>query len=266
MTEIKNHTFVLCAYKESQFLEECVQSLLAQTVKSKILISTSTPNDHIKGIAEKYNLPLYINEGETGITGDWNFAVSCADTKYITIAHQDDVYDPPYAETLLSKMENDKHPIIAFSEYFEIRNGKRVYKNKLLKIKRLMNVPFRMFKKSRFVRRRVLSLGTSICCPAVTFSDEALKDFKFDKQFKFTCDWDAWERLSKKKGSFLYTKKPLMGHRIHEESETTNLTQNGLRSSEEYMMFKRYWITPFAKLIARLYSKGADSNDLSKEK
>ena len=58
MTETKNHTFVLCAYKESQFLEECVQSLLAQTVKSKILISTSTPNDHIKGIAEKYNLPL----------------------------------------------------------------------------------------------------------------------------------------------------------------------------------------------------------------
>ena len=57
-----------------------------------------------------------------------------------------------------------------------------------------------------------------------------------------------------------------MGHRIHEESETTNLTQNGLRSSEEYMMFKRFWITPFAKLIARLYSKGADSNDLSKEK
>ena len=60
MTEIKNHTFVLCAYKESQFLEECVQSLLAQTVKSKILISTSTPNDHIKGIAEKYNLPFIL--------------------------------------------------------------------------------------------------------------------------------------------------------------------------------------------------------------
>lgn len=266
MNEVKIHTFALCAYKESQFLEECVKSLLSQTIESEIYISTSTPNEHIRAIAEKYNLPLYINEGEAGITGDWNFACSLAKTKYVTIAHQDDVYDPTYAEELVSRLEKAKRPIIAFSEYFEIRNGERVYKNKLLKIKRLMNFPFRLFKKSKFVRRRVLSFGDSICCPAVTFYSEHLKDFKFDNQFKFSCDWDAWERLSRKKGSFVYTKKPLMGHRIHEESETTNLTQSGVRATEEFTMLCRFWPKWIAKIIAKPYSKGADSNDLSKEK
>lgn len=266
MLENVNHTFAVCAYKESDYLEECVQSLLAQTVKSKIFISTSTPNEHISAIAQKYNLPVFVNHGEAGITGDWNFAVSNANTKYVTIAHQDDTYDPAYAEEIIKKMEKAKKPIIAFSEYFEIRNAQRVYKNKLLRIKRLMNFGFRISKKSRFIRRRVLSLGCSICCPAVTYNAEVFADFKFDKQFKFTCDWDAWERLSKRKGSFLYIKRALMGHRIHEESATTEITQSGRRFTEEYTMLRRFWPAFIAKMYAKPYAKAADSNDLEKNK
>ena len=41
------HTYVVCAYKESPFLEECIQSLERQTVSSSILISTAMPNQHI---------------------------------------------------------------------------------------------------------------------------------------------------------------------------------------------------------------------------
>ena len=39
-----NHTFAICAYKESPYLEECITSLMEQTVKSEIFIATSTPN------------------------------------------------------------------------------------------------------------------------------------------------------------------------------------------------------------------------------
>ena len=44
------HTFVICAYKESAFLEECILSLKKQTVRSNILIATSTPNKYIDDI------------------------------------------------------------------------------------------------------------------------------------------------------------------------------------------------------------------------
>ncbi len=30
---LKNHTFVICAYKESPYLEECIQSLMNQRIK-----------------------------------------------------------------------------------------------------------------------------------------------------------------------------------------------------------------------------------------
>ena len=61
------HTFAICAYKESSYLEDCIKSVLKQKVKSNILIATSTPNEHIKGLAEKYGLPLYINEVLTSL-------------------------------------------------------------------------------------------------------------------------------------------------------------------------------------------------------
>ena len=50
----EDHTWLVCAYQSSSYLESCVQSLLNQTVKSRIQISTATPNDHIRQIADKY--------------------------------------------------------------------------------------------------------------------------------------------------------------------------------------------------------------------
>ena len=51
-----NHTFAICAYKESKYLEECILSVLNQTIKSNVIICTSTPNDYIKRLAEKYKI------------------------------------------------------------------------------------------------------------------------------------------------------------------------------------------------------------------
>lgn len=59
---IPSHMFVVCAYKESPYLESCIKSVLNQSVKTKVAISTGTPNDYIRKIAEKYQLPLWVNE------------------------------------------------------------------------------------------------------------------------------------------------------------------------------------------------------------
>lgn len=37
------HTFVVLAYKESSYLEECIKSVLNQKYPSKVVIATSTP-------------------------------------------------------------------------------------------------------------------------------------------------------------------------------------------------------------------------------
>ena len=90
---MNDHTFAICAYKESEYLEECIKSLKNQTVSTNIILATSTPNDYISGLCSKYNIEMFVNNGEHGITQDWNFAYAKADSKYVTIAHQDDVYE-----------------------------------------------------------------------------------------------------------------------------------------------------------------------------
>ena len=258
------HTFAICAYKESSFLEECIKSLKNQSIESEIFIITSTPNSYIDRTAEKYGIPVYVNTGEAGIVQDWNFAYSCAKTKYITIAHQDDIYEKDYLEIVLKHITRAKHPLLFFSDYYEIRDGKKVTSNKLLKVKRIMLLPMRIkaFQSSRWVRRRILSLGSPICCPSVTFVTENLPETVFENHYRACEDWEAWEKLSKKKGQFLYSTKLLMGHRIHEHSETTAAIGDNKRSKEEYEMFCKFWPDSIARLIFKFYSKGQNSNQL----
>ena len=137
-----DHTFVICAYKDSEYLEPLIESLLAQTVSSKILVSTSTPVESIYNTAKKYDLPVHVNPvSGGGIGSDWNFAYSLADTDFVTLAHQDDFYEPEYTEKMTAALAKAKNPIIAYTNYYEIRPEGIVINNRLLRIKRMMNRP-----------------------------------------------------------------------------------------------------------------------------
>lgn len=258
------HTFVICAYKESEYLEECIASLVNQSVKSKLIIATSTPNTYIEGISKKFDIPVFVNEGESGITQDWNFGLSKVDTKLATIAHQDDVYEKEYTSEFIKAFKGSKKPLIAFSDYGEIRNGEKTTDVKMLKIKRLLLSPLRLriLKSSRFIRRRILSVGDSICCPSVMFAIDNLELPIFENHFICCEDWEAWEKLSRKKGDFIYISKPLMYHRIHEDSTTTKALEAGERIDENYEMFCKFWPRPIARFINKKYTKSEESNEL----
>ena len=95
-----DHTFAVCAYKESPYLESCIKSLVNQKVKSNIIVCTSTPCEFIENMAKKYDIPYYVREGKSDICDDWNFSVACTKTNYVTVAHQDDVYNEHYVEDI----------------------------------------------------------------------------------------------------------------------------------------------------------------------
>lgn len=258
----ENHTFVLCAYGESPYLEECIRSLLAQSRKSQVLIATSTPNEYIDSLGKKYRIPIYVNQGKKGLAGDWNFAVSCAQTPFVTLAHQDDRYYSNYTEDVLKVLSRCAHPLIAFTDYCELRDGKTVKTNRLLKIKRLMLFPMkcRCFWKSRFVRRRILSLGSAICCPSVTLAKENIPLPLFEDNMKSNIDWQAWERISTEKGEFAYAAHPCMEHRIHAASTTTKLLEENGRRAEDLYMYRKFWPAWIAGFIEYFYQKAEKSN------
>ncbi|MBQ3461132.1 MAG: glycosyltransferase [Solobacterium sp.] len=258
------HSFVICAYKESPYLEDCIRSLKGQIVPSEILMVTSTPNDHISSLAEKYHIPLYVNEGESGITQDWNFGYSKTTTKYVTIAHQDDVYAAAYTQNVLKELKKKSEALIAFTDYGELRSEQEVRSNTNLKIKRILLAPLRLkaLQKVNAVKRSVLSLGNPICCPAVTFHKELLPEQVFANHFRSNEDWEAWEKLAGREGAFVYIPTILMYHRIHEGSETSAIIGDNSRSAEDYEMFAKFWPEPVARFLTKAYSASEKSNKL----
>ncbi len=258
----RNHTFVICAYKESPYLEACIQSLQAQTVPSRILMVTSTPNPWIEKCSEKYGIPLRINEGVGGIAQDWNFAYSQCETTYVTIAHQDDIYRKNYTRNLLQHM--DGRELIVFPDYGEIRKNKVVEKNRNLKIKRMMlwGLRFSCFQKRIWIRRRILSLGNPICCPGVLYNRNNLPNKIFNVHFRSNVDWETWEMISKINGKFVYIPEILMEHRIHDDSETSATINDNLRTKEDCEMFEKFWPSSIAEKLAKFYAKSEQSNDV----
>lgn len=256
------HTFVVLAYKESKYLEECIKSVLNQSLKTNVVIATSTPNDYIYDMAKKYNLDVIVNENSKGIGYDFDFAVNCVNTELVTVAHQDDIYDYEYAKSVVSVYEKNKNSIIIFTDYYEIKNGNKVLSNKNLKIKRILLSPLRLklLNSLKIVKRMVLSFGCSICCPSVTFVKANITKEIFACDFKCDVDWNAWEKLSNRKGKFSFIHFKLMGHRVHDDSTTTEIIKDNIRTKEDYEILCRFWPKFIAKFINKFYKKSEDSN------
>lgn len=260
------HSFAVCAYGQSPYLRECIESVLNQSYgESEVFIATSTPSPWLDSIAQEYGLPVRVNTGEKGIGQDWNAAYAHAQGAYVTIAHQDDIYCPDYARTALRMLEVSRKPLLFFCDYGELRDGEVVTDSTNLKIKKLLLRGLRNGKNADSIaaRRRALALGCSICCPAVTLAKENCPAKPYQTAMKCSLDWDTWEHLARLEGSFLYATEVLMYHRIHEESATTQLISDNTRSTEDREMYERFWPKPVAHLLAKLYTISLSSNNLS---
>jgi glycosyltransferase involved in cell wall biosynthesis len=240
-----DHSFIIPAYGDCPYLEDCILSLKNQSIQSEILIVTSTPSDHISRLAERYGIEVRINSGEAGLANDWNFAYRQCKTKYLTIAHQDDVYYPEYVTKCLqaagSRNVNDE--LILFTDYQEIAGGNIRRFSLTIIIKRMMLfafIPFGSASKS-ICKRMLLAFGNSISCPTVMYNTKNIGSFQFNNGFRYNLDWDAWLQLAAKSGRFIYVGKKLMGHRLHAGSETSKNIGNRQRMVEEKQILQTIW-------------------------
>jgi glycosyltransferase involved in cell wall biosynthesis len=263
------HSFIIPAYGDSPYLEQCIHSLVHQSVKSSIIITTSTPSKFISDAAQKYQIEVLINsEGNNGIGNDWNFAYSQAKTPLVTLAHQDELYHPEFTETVINYNNRIAHKeaIILFTDYQEMIGDKiNDRPSSHARIKKLLLIPFLLKPRiaSRTIKKAVLSLGSPICCPSVTFHKSIIKDFSFSTRYKAVLDWAAWLTLANQKGYFCYINKKLITHRIHSEAETFRQIQSGLRYSEELDIFSSIWGKALAKFLMKFYVYGHRINTKS---
>ncbi len=260
---MKDHSFAVMAYKDSPYLQACIDSLRAQSVTSDIFITTSTPSEHIISIANKNGIPLYSTTTGKGIAHDWNFALHQSKTKFVTLAHQDDIYLPAYTESCLREINQFDDTLICFTGYHEIVGNELRKGNTLLRIKQLMLrffMPCKNNLNSTYWKWRLLAFGCPIAAPTVMYCMDKLREFKFSSQYSVSVDWEAWSQMAVMKGSFVFVPKALVQHRIHAGSETSSAIEASRRLEEDELMFLKFWQPGIAKVLTKLYTGSYKSN------
>lgn len=253
---MKKHTFSICAYGESMYLEDCIKSVIKQKEYSEIVMCTSTNNKYINNLANKYQIPLYVREGQSDIQDDWNFACECAKTDWVTVTHQDDIYDESYAKILLEKIEEKPNAIIAFTDYRPIKNG--VISTDLnSRMKRLFRTPMRLdyLANKKFFKKYFQSCGNAISCPCVAYNKKIIDGPIFTSQLKFALDWDTFVKFSQYDNPFIYIYKTLFYYRVHNGATSKKFTVNETRKKEEIYMFRQFWPDWIIKIGFHFYKK-----------
>ena len=263
---MSNHSFAVMAYKESPYLSGCLDSLINQTVRSEIFITTSTPSLYIDEIAKKYGIKVFVTSSGKGIAHDWNFSLGSAKTKYVTLAHQDDIYVSTYTEECLNASEKFADTLICYTAYSELVNDESERSSTLMlnakKVLRFIFMPFKKNIKSKSWKRFSQAFGTPIPCPTVLYNKEMLPGFGFSEKYKISLDWDAWLRMSAMPGRFVYVPKVLVKHRIHPGSATTEGIKANVRQREDFEIYSRIWPKFIARILSKFYAGSYKSNEI----
>ncbi len=252
-----DHTFAVCAYKECSFLEDCVRSVVEQDEKTNVIICTPTPNDFIKTIADKYNLPLFVNpDSNADMQGSWNFAMQSAGTKYVTICHQDDYYAPEYYSTIKKYFSNDLLYLHTnYKNAFTDASGNStIATSKNIRFKRMIHFFFanRWQQNKVFFKKWDVRFGNSVCCPTCTYNKENLTLPIFISNYRHAIDWDLYIKLASQQGRVAYVKKPIAYKRIHLDAQTQADVTSGVRAKEDIAMYSKLWPKSFAKLFQKM--------------
>lgn len=249
------HSFAVCAYGDSPYLEACLRSLVRQSVSSERLLCTATPSAFLKDLAKKYGFRYCVREGKPGIGADWNFALSQAEGSFVTLAHQDDVYGAHYTEELLRAVKRYPNLALFTSDARILKNGAIQRRSKAECVKKLLRLPLRLpfFKSTTAGKRLSLRLGNPIVCPSCAYRRDLLGVSPFSTSLRFVLDWDLLYRFAAEPGSWFVSERPLLLYRIHSGAATAALTENHVREAEESAMFRRMWPEKIAALILRAY-------------
>lgn len=250
-----DHSFVVLAFGDSPYLPGCLSSVLAQTLRSDVCISTTTPSPYIRSIAAARHVRVVEHPVSQGIASDWNLGYAVAERTYVTLAHQDDEYLPEYVETVMRAAASHNQPILAFTDYTEQIEGREVESRPLLMVKRaLLRGLFRgRGAISAAAARRGLTLANPVCCPTIMYNRSVIGDARFDSAFSVNLDWDFLIRVSERGGTFLYIPRRLVRRRVHALSALRQAQHSGVRTREDCAILERFWPRVIARMIAMSY-------------
>lgn len=189
-----------------------------------------------------------------GIARDWNFAYEAVTAEWVTLAHQDDVYEPEYVQACLEATDRAPAPLLAFTGVVEVAEDGRAFANTRVKqIIAELSFAGRTAITDEFSKQLLLRFGNPVPCSSVMLRKSRLPGFQFPSGWHSNLDWRAWLDIAEHKGAFVYVRSPLVRRTLHADAATSRYL--AARADEDSRMFGELWPRPVASVLKRLYSR-----------
>lgn len=187
-------TAIVLTYQQARFVEECLDTLAAQTFSDWELViaddaSTDGAPDVALAWAERHGVPakLVLHERNRGICATLNGAVDVAEGRYVAIIAADDHWEPEKFERQVAVLDANSDAAVVYSDMAvmdeeAVRDDQRTW---------------RTSGASGHLFEQFLS-GTMVGTATALIRRTSLESVGgFDEQLVFE-DWDMWLRLAER--------------------------------------------------------------------
>jgi len=233
-------SIVVTSYNHAEYLDQRMQSLLAQTYTNiEIIVVDDASKDNSVQVLDKYrsknNIRVFALQDNVGAARATNYGVQQSKGKYIMFAECDDFSEKNQVEQLVRAFDNNENIGVVFSKSnivnakggliatdydFRERSFKEICANNILIPRRIMQ---------RFLLNScVLPNMSAAMIRRKTFDDLS----RLSDKYKVCLDWDFWCRASRI-CDFYYLSKALNNFRTH-ESTARNLISSKIQIIEYY--------------------------------
>jgi glycosyltransferase involved in cell wall biosynthesis len=167
-------TIIIPAYNYGQFIEEAIESALAQTVKCEIIVIDDESTDNTAELVAKYPVK-YIFQKNKGLSGARNRGIMEAKGKYIMSFDADDILKPDAIENHLELMDDNS---IVTCGLMAFGSENYVARPRQADLKTLLQTNV-IYSNSMFPKQKAIEAG---------LFDESMK--------KGVEDWEMWIRMA----------------------------------------------------------------------
>jgi glycosyltransferase involved in cell wall biosynthesis len=202
-------------------LAAAIQSILSQDgVPFELLVSDDRSDDDTIAVARAAagdRARIEINSERLGLAGNWNRSVALAQTRLVTVFHQDDVMLEGHLSAHAAAFTGDNQiGLVASASGVIDESGNEVPPTVVERGG--LGPADRLIEPGRLAE--AMAAGNPMRCSAVTLRVDAFHDSGgFDPSYRYVVDWDLWIRLSRR-WKVGWLAQPTVLVRWHRASET----------------------------------------------
>lgn len=213
-------SIIIPVYNGEAFLTQAIESALNQTYDNiEVIAVNDGSSDNTLRILDSYRSRIKVFSKENGgVSSALNLGLEQMKGDYFSWLSHDDIYlEDKVEKQVRFLIDNpDKQDSILFSDFYLTDENCNILSKSDLSFSRNLN--FRLW-------ITVFSQlhGCSLLIPSTAFSNSG-----FNKELKYTQDYDMWYRISKTHG-FNYLPIPLLLARQHENQDSKKLSISHLK-------------------------------------